>query len=341
MRRGLKGATEFKILQGVTQRGYRVQHFTGGDSKGLPSSKNVIHLSGIVILGSGLLHVRSGSWGAGRSRPIGLRDVALLCWMLGRSLTIYCVTIGFTDMCEIMFNRWEINSPSILKLNEVTPMSMKVSDTLLEDGNVISTNITKLASQSQSRNKLFDAMYEAGFRASDCISHKKDESTATEESYKAFREAIIRGFNMTVQKLLAADTKSLKKTDVVSESKQSRTTADRKYWQQQVGSIASDIKKHMRVREDRALDAAHNAAIESGDAEAIAETGAARNAGHNSMPHTRAVTKIREAQKILQTLADKEDFGGYAGNKVAAFLTEATDLAKRIEHDLVLLAVEG
>jgi len=86
-----------------------------------------------------------------------------------------------------------------------------------------------------------DALVAAGMRSTDFISpkSKSGDSTSTEEQFEAINTAIVAGFTVAVQKLLASPTKALGDVE----------KADKRYWQQQIGARRNDFKRALEKRE--------------------------------------------------------------------------------------------
>ena len=83
-----------------------------------------------------------------------------------------------------------------------------------------------------------DALVQDGIVADDLVAAKasKEESPVI----KACKAAIIAGWTSSVQQLLVKDTKTL------TEQKK----AEKRYWQQQIGSCMKDVRNALKRRED-------------------------------------------------------------------------------------------
>jgi|DEB19_MinimDraft_3_1074340.scaffolds.fasta_scaffold14685_5 hypothetical protein len=85
---------------------------------------------------------------------------------------------------------------------------------------------------------MVDTLESEGVTAAMCEAPAKGEPR---EFYDSLKAAVVSGFTATVQGLLEKPTKGL--TD--------QQKSDKRYWQQQIGSVIKDIRKALTTREAR------------------------------------------------------------------------------------------
>jgi hypothetical protein len=90
------------------------------------------------------------------------------------------------------------------------------------------------------RTKAIDTIYADGLRAEDCTAPEKG---ADRTLYDSLRFAIVGGFPADVRKLLSYD-------KAVMKGKSEEVRADRRKWQQQIGSKLKDLKAALMRREE-------------------------------------------------------------------------------------------
>lgn len=94
-----------------------------------------------------------------------------------------------------------------------------------------------------------DCLIADGFdKVSDYVSPKSEGSTVGQDEWDTLRAAIVMGFSKTAQDMLETPTKSLERTENPSECKLKRTTANKKYWQQQINARIGDFKGQLAKR---------------------------------------------------------------------------------------------
>jgi hypothetical protein len=111
------------------------------------------------------------------------------------------------------------------------------------------------------RTKAIDLLFADGIRAADCVAPEKG---ADRTLYDHLRAAIVTGFPADVRKLLSLD-------KAVMKGKGEEIKADRRTWQQQIGSKLKDLKAALLRREE--AETAANMTDEE-KAEAAAEAAA-------------------------------------------------------------------
>tara|TARA_Y100000401_G_C8200425_1_gene163283 strand:- start:13 stop:531 length:519 start_codon:yes stop_codon:yes gene_type:complete len=91
----------------------------------------------------------------------------------------------------------------------------------------------------KAQNIALDLLIADGFdKPSDYISPKSDGSTVTEEEWESMKDTVTKGFSARIQALIEKPTDSLNEVD----------KADKRYWQQQKGSIVNRFGKQLAKR---------------------------------------------------------------------------------------------
>lgn len=109
-----------------------------------------------------------------------------------------------------------------------------------ELGTAIKAYVAKARGLDAARSTALDLMTALGWKASDLLSPKSADSTATAEGYAWIKSQIVAGFTADVQKLLARET-TKGMTDLQK--------VNRKYWQQQIGAKLNDLRSGLTKRE--------------------------------------------------------------------------------------------
>ena len=143
----------------------------------------------------------------------------------------------------------------------------------------------------KTERRLIDTFRADNVAASALLSPKTEGSTATDESWKAIRGAVVAGFDASVQKLLALPTDAVRDTDKPT----------RRYWHQQIGSIIGRWQRALAKDE-------------------AARAGVVKNA-------TSPVEKLRDAFTAIERAVQKETAWGF---DVDDFLRDLRALNKRI-----------
>ena len=115
----------------------------------------------------------------------------------------------------------------------------------------ITQGVAAVASAIRKIASSIDALHAGGMRSTDFISPKSKDgaSTSSPEQFEAINAAIVAGFTVRGQKLLAAPTKALPEAD----------KAEKRYLQQQIGARRNDFKRGLEKREGAADDRAPQA----------------------------------------------------------------------------------
>jgi hypothetical protein len=113
-----------------------------------------------------------------------------------------------------------------------------------ETAALITSTVAAVEGASRKLASTADTLHAAGVPSTHFISPKSKDggSTVTPEDFDALNAAIVAGFTVAVQKLMAAPTKSLQDVD----------KAEKRYWQQQIGARRNDFKRALEKREGRA-----------------------------------------------------------------------------------------
>ena len=125
------------------------------------------------------------------------------------------------------------------KNNTKSVLALTVSDAL--------TKYSKTKTKSNSAlDSVTNSALEQGMLHTDWISPKSAFSTCTPEMWSDMRRTVILSFPIGIQNMLVTDTKKLKRTEVASEKKTEKTTANKRYWQQQIGAKINDVKSAIK-----------------------------------------------------------------------------------------------
>ena len=112
--------------------------------------------------------------------------------------------------------------------------------------NEVATNISKYSRNKVTGDKLqhnmVATMQTAGFIYTDCISPKKANSTATDETFTFLKDAIMSGMPKGVSELCAMTAKAA--GDKVIDGQ------NRSYWSKQPNSIVAAIGRALKVKEE-------------------------------------------------------------------------------------------
>lgn len=100
----------------------------------------------------------------------------------------------------------------------------------------IATGVSKSLAGQRAMSKAVDVLHAEGITSEMLVAPKKDEDRTF---YESVCGAVVLGFTQTVQDLLGKDTKSLNETQ----------KADKRYWQQQIGSKVKDLRNMLARRE--------------------------------------------------------------------------------------------
>ena len=106
----------------------------------------------------------------------------------------------------------------------------------VETSNAIASGVSKSLAGQRAMNKAADALQAQGIMSEMLVAPKKGEDRTL---YAEVCAAVIMGFTQTVQDLLVKETKSLNETQ----------KADKRYWQQQIGSKVKDLRNMLARRE--------------------------------------------------------------------------------------------
>lgn len=105
-----------------------------------------------------------------------------------------------------------------------------------ETRKVIADGVSKSILGQRAMSKAADALQAQEVTSDMLVAPKKDEDRSF---YDSVCGAVVLGFTQTVQDLLRKDTKSLNETQ----------KADKRYWQQQIGSKVKDLRNMLARRE--------------------------------------------------------------------------------------------
>jgi len=120
-----------------------------------------------------------------------------------------------------------------------------------ENATVITAAVALVDKAERKLQSSMQALHAGNMKSTDFISpkSKSGDSTASPELFDAVNAAIVAGFTVRVQKLLATPTKALQDAD----------KADKRYWQQQIGARRNDFKRGLEKLEGKADDRAPQA----------------------------------------------------------------------------------
>lgn len=169
----------------------------------------------------------------------------------------------------------------------------------------ILATIISFSANSTARDSLVATLRKAGVRSTDMYSPSNPESTIQQEDFNKLNTAIVAGMKKEAQQMIAmdADNPKLKKTDTTSENNLLFTTANRRYHQQQIGSVRNSIKKALGRTEAKAAGIPQRA----------------------RPAKVRIVEALREADKVVEQLLQHDD---YKGNDVGVLRTIKAKLSE-------------
>lgn len=159
------------------------------------------------------------------------------------------------------------------------------------------TGITSFATNAVARSTLLSELFKKGMRGTDTLTPNNEESTVEQADYDKLNMSIVKGFRKEWIQMLAmeSDDPRLKKTENPSACKKTLTTANRRYAQQQIGSIRKDIRKGLNKLEAK-------------------EAGIPQRARPAKV---RITSALRDADKVIDQILSHEDFMGNDREKVA------------------------
>ena len=117
-----------------------------------------------------------------------------------------------------------------------------------EVATAITTAVAATEGALRKMQSSIDALETAKMRSTDFVSPKSKDgaSTSSPEQWEAIRAAVVLGFTVAVQKLLAAPTKALSDVD----------KSEKRHWQMQIGARINDFKRGLEKREGKEDDRA-------------------------------------------------------------------------------------
>lgn len=151
------------------------------------------------------------------------------------------------------------------------------------------------ASDTKAITKCVDGLIADGVTVDLMYAPPKEGATKEHQKiYGQLQQAVVAGFSVAAQAMLAGEAKSLKSIgDKAKENRDVKCKENRKYWQQQIGSGIKDL----RVSLDKRVKAEAKAEEGEGDGEAKTETAAT----WESTTRKVLATMIDQAQKKEST----------------------------------------